>query len=112
MNPHVPDFKFTDLFAIRGVACKAPDCPYLMYAGVRTEESYAALFKSDHAVQYEPGRAPDIEVDWEPSASCSVCEDSGDVKADPDGDGLVCGDCGTRWDMQGESGEKDEEAAE
>ena len=51
-----------------------------------------------------PGRALDIEVDWEPSACCSVCADGvGDITQEDDG--LRCHGCGTTWDMDGTGGE-------
>ena len=61
----------------------------------------------DHLPQHEPGRAVDIEVDWEPSACCSVCPDGiGSVRWDNEsGEGLICIECRTTWDNEGRSGE-------
>lgn len=59
----------------------------------------------DHLAQHGPGRALDIEVDWEPSANCSVCPDGiGMIKFNDDGEGLACTECGTEWDMDGKDG--------
>lgn len=66
-------------------------------------------FKRHHSAEYEPGRAPSISVDWEPSAWCSICNKS-DIVADAwsDDGGVICEHCGTRWDGSGGSGETDE----
>jgi len=56
-----------------------------------------------HLAQHDPGRALDIEVDWQPVADCTVCEDGGDINAT--GDGLECDTCGTTWTFEGTNGE-------
>ena len=62
---------------------------------------------SDHLAQHGPGRALDIEVDWEPSARCSVCADGiGDIEQEDEG--LVCQECGTSWNLDGTGGMTDE----
>lgn len=61
----------------------------------------------EHLKQHEPGRAVDIEVDWEPSACCSVCDDGiGDIRQEDEG--VTCLDCGTTWDLDGKGGERRE----
>ncbi|MBG6085834.1 hypothetical protein [Zhihengliuella flava] len=47
---------------------------------------------------------PDINVDWEPSAWCPICEDGGDM-AVIDTEALECTDCGTTWSIDGRHGE-------
>ena len=61
-------------------------------------------FYADHQDQHRPGRAPDIEVDWEPSATCSVCPDGGDIHQDSS-DVLEGRGCGTTWYLDGTGGE-------
>lgn len=74
--------------------------------GALVAERYSVAFR-DHSAQYEPGRAPDIQVDWEPVALCPVCEDGvGDI-AQVD-EGLGCKECDTTWDMVGRGGERAE----
>lgn len=64
----------------------------------------AEVILEDHLSQHEPGRALDIEVDWEPSANCSVCPDGiGTIKHSDDG-GITCTECGTEWDLDGKGG--------
>lgn len=97
MNAHQP------VATERGVKCGAEGCFWAAYGTIKPERYDWAI--RDHRAQYEPGRAPDIEVDWEPSAWCSVCDDSiGDVVVDSDGEGLVCKACRTRWSITGDSG--------
>lgn len=105
MNAHQPELNPSSQ-APRSASCSAPSCHFHVWGGAQTEAFYRGLFK-DHADQYEPHRAPDIEVDWEISASCSVCEDSGSIRVDDDGESVRCSDCGTTWSMIGEQGERD-----
>lgn len=73
-----------------------------------TEKRVRDAFESmwvDHQEQHRPGRALDIEVDWEPSATCSVCPDGGDIHQDSS-DTLECRQCGTVWDIDGSGGER------
>ena len=93
--------------------CAAPDCHYALFTthNFTINEGFWEKQFLDHARQYEPGRAPDITVDWEISACCSVCPDRlGDVKVN-DSDTVRCDDCGTVWAMDGTLGERDEDPA-
>lgn len=106
-----PTVEIRDSEHFDGVVSFSAHCGICDYAvfGVRHEgESVtAAVLLKDHLAQHAPGRAVDIAVDWEPSAMCSVCEDGiGDVQQE-DG-GLTCQDCGTTWDIDGESGERND----
>jgi hypothetical protein len=97
--------------------CTAPDCGYTLHVHQnRTikdpDQFWPEQFRRHHGDQYEPGRAPDVAVDWVVSACCSVCEDGiGDIEVN-DSDSLRCKDCGTTWGMDGTAGERDEEAAQ
>ena len=88
------------------VECSA--CRHVMFTGnwehvAKERESWIA----DHIAQHAPCRALDIEVDWEPSACCSVCEDGiGDIRQ-VSSEGLECIECGTTWDNDGRGGETD-----
>lgn len=85
-------------------------CGYTRFGATlhATERPTASDVLADHLAQHAPGRAVDIEVDWEPSALCSVCEDGiGLIKPDDDG-GLECEECGTVWDINGTGGERSE----
>jgi len=110
-NPHQPS---TDT---RHLHCTAEGCQFTQYVypnpTIKDEGTFwLELFRRYHSDQYEPGRAPDIEVDWVISASCSVCEDGiGGVEVN-DSDSIRCKDCGTTWDMRGGAGERDESALE
>lgn len=64
-------------------------------------------FERMHSDEYEPGRAPSITVDWEPSGWCSICGKS-DLVPDEDGGGVECEHCGTWWDHDGRGGRTDE----
>ena len=106
-NLHLSDIEVAPDGRVGIIKCKAPDCPYWYY-GPQTIASAERCFK-EHADQYLPGRAPSIQVDWEPVAYCSVCEDGiGDIVVE-DGESIRCKDCGTTWDMQGNGGERREE---
>lgn len=105
MNAHVPAMGIHPSGAVGSVSCAADGCHYLLTAGLGTAERYAGMFKREHAVQYEPGRAPDIEVDYIISADCSICEDGGDVDM-TDSDTLSCSKCSTTWNARGEHGER------
>ena len=67
--------------------------------------SKSPLIPGERAVYRQHSRATDIDVEWELSARCSVCPNRvGDVQRE--GDGLVCQDCGTRWNIDGRNGER------
>lgn len=91
------------IYAYNTVKCSA--CDYQMWAGGAARGFYESMFQK-HADQYLPGRAPDIEVEYVVSATCSVCEDGGDVDTN-DSDSVVCGDCGTTWSNDGKWGERE-----
>lgn len=108
MNAHQPVLVRNPDGVAHTAECAAADCPHLVLAGLRTDKEYERMFK-EHTDQYEPGRAPDITVDWEVSALCSVCEDGiGDIEVDSDGD-LACKECGTYWSITGDGGTRSEE---
>ncbi len=90
---------------------RCSECDFTAWSSVRTDvvtaEEYATNSIRDHLETHEPGRAPDIEVDYILTADCSVCEDGGDVK--DEGEALVCGDCGTTWYRDGTYGERNSE---
>lgn len=92
------------------VECSA--CDHVMFTGTWQPRAEARQsWIADHIAQHAPGRALDIEVDWEPSALCSVCEDGiGDI--DLADDGLACRECGTTWDIDGENGETNDHGGE
>lgn len=67
--------------------------------------SSASDILAAHLSQHEPGRALDIEVDWEPRATCSVCESGGDIVMN-DVETLICNECDTTWSLEGTDGER------
>lgn len=109
-NPHEPKR------VGRLLECQAPDCGYWQTFYVPKSANYddwlasaCKMFKRDHSEQFEPGRAPNIAVDWEISALCSVCEDGiGDIVTE-DSESLRCKECNTTWSMEGDSGERNDE---
>ena len=86
------------------IECSA--CPYVRFTGAPHHiATRVERWMPDHIAQHAPGRALDIEVVWEPSACCSVCEDGiGDIRQ-VSSEGLECIECGTTWDMDGRGGE-------
>lgn len=102
--------------AVPGIAAYTAVCGHCGYARFGATIHAAVRLSAsdvlaDHLAQHAPGRAVDIEVDWEPSALCSVCEDGiGLIKPDDDG-GLECEECGTVWDIDGTGGERSEKPA-
>lgn len=60
---------------------------------------------SDYTPEHTPGRAVDIAVGWEPRATCSVCEDGGDIVIN-DVETLICNECDTTWSLKGTDGER------
>ena len=87
------------------VSCTA--CSYIVFTSRMVGNDRPCI--ASHLAQHEPGRAFDIEPEWVLRADCSVCEGGGDVIVDPDGDGdMVCTSCRTRWDRNGEGGERAE----
>lgn len=92
------------------ITCAAPDCGSALhtYNPPSGTIDWPAIFRSQHAAQYDVGRAPDITVNYAIEALCSVCADIGSVKMCEDGDRVCCGDCGTHWSMHGTDGELEE----
>lgn len=91
---------------------RCSECDFVQWSSVNTvrvtAEEYATNSIIRHLETHEPGRAPDIDIEYRLDASCSVCEDEiGDVEQD--GDGLICRDCGTTWSEDGTYGELKEE---
>jgi hypothetical protein len=109
-NPHQP------VMEEHALRCAAPECGYAMHvykfpSGEDNTRLWVDHFKRNHSRQYDPGNAPDITVEWEIIASCSVCIGGlGDVQLCEDGDAVCCKDCGTHWGMDGTSGQRDEDA--
>jgi hypothetical protein len=110
-NPHQPQQTENRL------TCTAPDCGYAMFTyGLRhfegqpeKQDTYWRSLFTNHADQFDPGRAPDITVDWEISACCSVCEDKiGHVETN-DSESVICKECGTTWHIDGTGGELKEQ---
>lgn len=84
-------------------------CAYVVFGAMNRQRlrPTAAEVLADHLKQHEPGRALDIEVDWEPSALCSVCEGGGDIVMN-DVETLICNECDTIWTLDGTNGERSE----
>ena len=100
--------------------CEAPGCGLAMYVGKHTTDTaraqaspadYLGFVWNNHARQFEPGAAPDITVEWELVASCSVCPEGGDMRHGDDNT-VVCDVCGSWWDHDGTGGEADEDKLE
>jgi hypothetical protein len=94
----------------RAITCAAPDCGYAMHRhpnpdGTSMDEFLLTLFQRHHSGQYDTGRAPDITVDWEISACCSVCEDGVGTVVTNDSETVTCEECGTTWSIDGTAGE-------
>jgi len=88
---------------------RCSECDFVQWSSVNTvrvtAEEYATNSIMRHLETHEPGRAPDIDVEYVLSASCSVCEDGiGNVET-LDGESIGCADCGTTWSEDGTYGE-------
>lgn len=84
------------------VKAECTECDYRTWTGGNPDRDWSGII-DDHLAQHRPGRALDIEVDWEPSARCSVCKDGiGDILQEDDG--LTCRECGTYWSIDGTGG--------
>lgn len=88
------------------VTARCSECRYTSFTGARVDIAAAREYWiKDHIEQHGPGRAVDIEVDWEISAYCSVCDDGiGDIEV-VDSEIVECQECGTSWSMDGTGGE-------
>lgn len=108
-NPHQPEI------AAHHWNCTAPECRYQMHVyPIRAMDPaehgtyWQGIWDGTHAAQFGPGRAPDIAIEWEISALCSVCPDGiGEVIVN-DPESVICKECKTTWDMDGEQGELDQ----
>lgn len=100
-NPHKP--------RMNGPLVECIRCPGYILAGVGSLpiEGRIAAFERVHASQFEPGKAPDITVDFEIVAECSICDDGGDIGT-VDSETVSCRDCGATWAMDGTGGETSE----
>lgn len=98
------EFRGSEKFTAIKASCGL--CSHVVFTGLPAHLPMptAAEVLAEHLAQHEPGRALDIEVDWEPSAHCSVCED-GIGRIEQEDDGLICRECGATWDMDGRGGE-------
>lgn len=94
--------------AFTSVVARCSDCEHVAFTGGRAGLDWSGILDG-HLRQHEPGRAVDIEVDWEPSACCSVCPDGIGAIKQNDGESLVCDDCGTTWSLDGTCGERVEQ---
>ncbi|QAY16180.1 hypothetical protein SEA_SONALI_68 [Arthrobacter phage Sonali] len=112
-NPHQPST------GTRHLHCTADGCHFTLQRPAASPNStpgdfenfWLGKFIDYHSGQFEPGRAPDIAVDWEISACCSVCPDGiGDIEV-IDSDTIQCKDCRTTWDMTGSNGDREETQA-
>lgn len=114
-NPHQP--VITD----NSLQCKASDCCTQMFIGSSAIERGRAKYPdspaagwdhlwNSHKRQFEDDGAPDIAVEWELVASCSVCPDGGDMESN--GDGVQCQKCFTSWSMDGDYGTIDADELE
>lgn len=90
------------------VEIRCSECTYIIFTAVpaRLVETAGELIDY-HLEQHEPGRALDIEIEWILSASCSVCDDGGDIEQDST-ETVICNDCNTTWTIDGTDGELDE----
>ena len=100
-GPEHPDTHFATI--------RCSECDFVQWSPVVTRkvsaEEYATNSIMRHLKTHEPGRAPDIVVEYVLSASCSVCADGvGDVVQESS-EVLECRDCGTTWSEDGTYGE-------
>jgi len=106
-NPHQPTV------TEKAITCGAPECGYAMHRhgnpdGTSMDEFLLTLFQRNHSGQYDVGRAPDIAVDWEISALCSVCPDGIGTVVTIDSETIACEECNTHWNLDGTAGERSE----
>lgn len=87
----------------RSIKVECSECDYVAFTWVPASCKKDETRINRHLAQHGPGRALDIEVDWQVLAECSVCEYGGKVEADGEG-GLTCEECGTYWDIDGSGG--------
>lgn len=121
MSDHTGVFQRDADGRIERVSCNAEGCKWAYWVGSgfeNTEESHSHSIK-DHADQFEPGRAPNIDVEYKVVAYCSVCPNGSGSRitiVGRDGtrapDSLQCEHCGTGWDVDGKNGTRDPRAAQ
>ena len=87
------------------VSVTCDECGYTSYTAGPKSYKWEHLI-DHHLDQHAPYRALDIDVCWEVSADCSVCEDGGEI-VEEDG-GLTCRKCGAYWDIDGTGGTREE----
>lgn len=68
---------------------------------------FGDMSHSNYAPEHTPEHTLDIEVDWVPRATCSVCEDGGDIVIN-NVETLICNECDTTWSLKGTDGERNE----
>lgn len=116
-NPHQPLFEWGPVVDERTghrslvVRCAAEGCPVVWFTQGLDEDPQRDRWAREHADQYEPGRAPDIEIDWTPSAVCPICDDWVDLTT-VDSETLECPQCHTTWSMNGHDGQRPDEQGE
>lgn len=98
------------------LSCAAKGCDWIVYVGSASTDAARGSLNSqlyfdriarEHSSQFDEGAAPNIEIEYELSAGCSVCPDKiGDVVCES-GETIMCRECGTTWDMEGTMGEVD-----
>lgn len=108
VNTHQP---VVDGAAVR---CADTDCRHVVYGLLSAATTDPAardraerMYRRVHTAEYEPGKAPSIEVEYVLRARCSVCPDGGDVDQ-TDSETLECSQCHTTWDESGRYGERAE----
>lgn len=87
---------------------RCSECDFASFTSVRTAlvsaQEYATNSIRYHLETHNPGRAPDIDVEYKIEACCSVCEDGiGDV-TEADSETLECNRCGSHWSIDGTYG--------
>ena len=108
-TPPTPVITVEDTYANRSlIKAECPECGHSEMTTARTEFNATVVGERvirDHLETHAPWHAPDVEVSWEPQASCSTCEDGGNVELEGP-DAIVCSTCGTMWDIDGTCGER------
>lgn len=95
------DLKHSEGNNYTSVSARCSACSYITYTAGPSGRDFSNII-DEHLKQHNPGRAPDIEIEYILSADCSVCEDGGDIVAD---DGvLLCRICQTSWSDDGTHG--------
>jgi hypothetical protein len=91
-----------------GNAARCAGCGHVIFGLAHLQPGQMeAMFRNLHGRQYEPGNAPDITVEWELVAQCSVCPDGGSIEL-VDSEGVRCTECRTTWAIDGSMGEREQ----